>query len=79
MSAEEDRERIEQRYHERLKNIESWRVAQQAALDAEVYSRHLTLLHERDRDFQAHGLPRDGRQRTVAELLVDSDNALGEA
>ena len=57
---QENRDRVERRYAERLGVLAQWRAAEQKRVDAEAALRHLAALQERDRDFQAHGLDRAG-------------------
>lgn len=57
-----DAERIEARYSRAREDVDRWREAQIAAVETEAALRHGQVLAQRDRDFEAHGLPPDGRR-----------------
>lgn len=52
--------RIEARYTEQTEAINEWGIQQHEAINVEWALRHTQARAERDRDFQAHGLTKDG-------------------
>lgn len=54
-------EKVERRYREASEALSAWRTAAHAAVEAEYDCRAAAVLHDRARDFQAHGLGPDGR------------------
>lgn len=58
----EDTERIEERYKTARVALEEWHKGQEAALSGVMRVRTAEILADRDRDFQAHGLTKNGSQ-----------------